>query len=131
VVTSNSKKERKNRVAGDTMGRDVFKEFYISHPEQPASSKNIKDIGKTLDKFLPPLAGMPQPLPAVQTLNPQNGVDQPKEIKISGTACVVDNDCVAITSEGTLKKGDKLGSETVLDISKSSLVTTKRTLELN
>lgn len=114
-----------------TGGRDVFKEFYISHPGQSSSSKGVKDIGKTLDKFLPPLPGMSQPLPVVQTLSPQPAVDQIKEIKISGTACVVDNDCVAITSEGTLKKGDKLGGETVLDISKTSFITTKRTLELN
>ena len=117
--------------------RDVFKEFYLRHGAPGAAL--TKGPAMHLEQNLPDLTRLlnansgAQALPPVQTL-PVN--EQPIEVKIYGITCIgetglLDDKCAAITSEGVLKKGDKLGSETVFAVNKTSLATSKRTVEFN
>jgi len=116
-------------------GRDVFKEFYFKHPlaGQSSSKSATKTLDKTLQKVLSgvgnPSNGGFQELPMVHAVN--TPVSDPlKQVEIYGTTCMGGSGCVAITSEGTLHKGDKIGVETVQSVTRSSLATDKRMVEL-
>lgn len=117
--------------------RDVFKEFYLRHGTPGAAL--TKGPVMHLEQNLPDLTRLlnansgAQTLPPVQTL-PVN--EQPREVIIYGITCIgrtglLADKCAAITSEGVLKKGDKLGSETVFAVNKTSFAIGKRTVEFN
>ena len=117
--------------------RDVFKEFYLRRVAPVTAFTKGPAMG--LDQNLPDMTRLlnansgAQTLPPVQTL-PLN--EQPKEVQIYGIACIGvpglnDDRCAAITSEGVLKKGDKLGIETVFAVKKEFFATSKRTIEFN
>ncbi|MBF0559006.1 MAG: hypothetical protein HQL08_09520, partial [Nitrospirae bacterium] len=129
--------------SSDVKGRDVFREFYIKHAG--AATTGAKSSTMHLEQSLPgfppsPLTsgGFVQALPPGQVMN-TSVIDQLKEVKIYGITCALDSrlttpaswECAAITSEGVLKKGDKLGSETVLTVNKTSFATGRRTVEFN
>jgi hypothetical protein len=120
--------------------RDVFKEFYLRHAAPGATL--TKGLAIHLEQNLPDLTRLSdansgaQALPPVQTLNTAPINEQPREVKIYGITCIGDTGllvdrCVAITSEGVLKKGDKIGSETVFTVNKTFFETSKRTVEFN
>ncbi len=140
VQSADGKKQRADSTKQNAWERDVFREFYIGHAGSGA--KGVKGSAMQLEQNLPDLVRIlngnsgAQALPPVQTLNTAPANEQPVEVKIYGITCIGQNDlpdnkCVAITSEGVLKKGDKLGSETVSAINKTSFATSKRTVEFN
>ena len=139
VQNAEGKKQRAERTMHYAEERDVFKEFYLRHAAQAALTKgpaihleqNLPDLTRPLS-----INSGAQTLPPVQTLNTAPVNEQPREVKIYGITCIGEPDllvdkCAAITNEGVLKKGDKLGSETVFTVNKTSFATSKRTVELN
>jgi|GEM_PF-3221311 len=140
VQNAEGKKQRAESTVLHAEDRDVFKEFYLRHVEQGATL--TKGPAMHLEQNLPDLTrlvnanGGAQALPPVQILNTAPVNEQSREVKIFGITCfgengLPDDKCVAITSEGVLKKGDKLGSETVFAVNKTSFETSKRTVEFN
>jgi hypothetical protein len=140
VQSADGKKQRAERTRQNAEERDVFREFYIGHAG--LVTKGVKGSAMHLEQNLPDLARLlngnsgVQALSPVQTLNNATTNEQPLEVKIYGITCIGQNDlpddkCVAITSEGVLKRGDKLGSETVFAVNKTSFATSKRTVEFN
>jgi len=138
-------------------GRDVFREFYVRHAGTGATGP--KGSAAHLEQNLPgfsmsPLtaSGFVQALPPAQTINAVEG-EHIKDVIIFGITCASDDtrqksrdlpgyseaqlsmsetwECSAITSEGVLKKGDKVGSETVLTVNKTSFTTGKRIVKFN
>ncbi|HKN18830.1 MAG TPA: hypothetical protein VJW95_03460 [Dissulfurispiraceae bacterium] len=140
VQNAGGQKQRAVRAVYDSKERDVFKEFYLRHEVRGATL--IKGPAMHLEQNLPDLTRLlhansgVQALPLVHTLNTAPVNEQPREVKMFGITCLgeigfpVDR-CVAITSEGVLKKGDRLGSETVVAVNETSIVTSERTVELN
>jgi len=130
------KKKQKAEVTGKAKdkeeGRNVFKEFYVKNAGQvmKASDKNMEKKLPELSKFIN--GGGLQNLPPVSVVNTPP-VEQPKEIRIYGITCAgnANDSCVAITNEGILKEGDKIGTETVSTVDRKSLVTDKRTVDFN
>jgi len=130
------KKKQKAEVTGKAkdkeVGRNVFKDFYVKNAGQvmKASEKNMEKKLPELSKFIN--GGGLQNLPPVSVVNTPP-VEQPKEIRIYGITCAgnANDSCVAITNEGILKEGDKIGIETVSTVDRKSLVTDKRTVDFN
>lgn len=122
-------------------GRDVFRDFYIKH----LALTGAKGPAVHLEQNLPGFpsgqlsgSGFMQTLPSMHA-DTSGEHEQPREIIVYGITCVLDTgitipdgwECAAITSEGVLKKGDKLGSETVFAVNKTSLATGRRTVNFN
>ena len=130
------KKQQKAEVTGKAKdreeGRNVFKDFYVKNAGQgvKASEKNMEKKLPELSKFIN--GGGLQNLPPVSVVNTPP-VEQPKEVRIYGITCAgsANDSCVAITNEGILKEGDKIGTETVSTVDRKSLVTDKRTVDFN
>ncbi len=116
-------------------GRDVFKEFYFKHPLTSQGPKPAgKALARTLDTVLatmgtPSLGAAPE-LSMVHAINTPPASEPLQKVEIYGTTCTGSSDCVAITNEGTLRVGDKVGGETVRNVTKSSLTTDKRMVEI-
>ena len=135
-LTRNARRKRRNAEE-----RDVFKEFYLIR-HAASGTALTKGPAIQLEQTLPDLTRLlnansgTQALPLVQTLNTAPANEQPMEVKIYGITCIGEtgllvDKCVAITSEGVLKKGDKLGSETVFAVNRTSFETSKRTVDFN
>ncbi len=117
--------------------RDVFKEFYLGHGSPGAIL--TKGPAMRLEQDLPDLTRLLNTNSGAQSLPPVHALtvnEQPREVTIFGITCIGEtglfaDTCAAITSEGVLKKGDKLGNETVFSVNKTSFATSKRTVEFN
>lgn len=127
--------------ASGVTGRDVFREFYIKHLALSGTKGPSVHLEQNLPGFPPGQLsgnGFIQTLPSVHA-DTAGENEQPRGIIVYGITCALDTgltmpdgwECAAITSEGVLKKGDKLGSETVLAVSKTSLATGRRTVNFN
>ncbi len=122
------------------VSRDVFKEFYLRHAAPGAilskgPAMHLEQDLPNLTRLLNANSGV-QALAPVQSLNTALVNEQLREVKIYGITCIGESDflagkCAAITSEGVLKEGDKLGSETVFTVNETFFATRKRTVELN
>ena len=139
VLNAEGKKQRTESMIQYAEERDVFKEFYLRHAPGATLTKgpamHLEQCLPNMTRPLNPKSGV-QELPPVQLLNTSLVDQQLREVKIYGITCIGESDlfageCAAITSDGVLKKGDKLGSETVFAVNETSFATSKRTVELN
>ncbi len=110
--------------------RDVFKDFYAKHPSNGGSG--ALDLTEKLPELPKGIGGNfgPMPLPLVQAVSAP-GEEKTVELRISGTTCDTADTCTAITSEGVLKVGDKIGAEVVEGIGPELITTNKRKIEFH
>ncbi len=117
-ISDLSQKERSTTKATRSEERDVFKEFYVKHIE---TSGDLAEMKKRMEKNMPGMGKLAE----ISALTPPP-VEQLKEIRIFGITCIRDGNCIAITSEGPLKKGDMIGSEIVNNVSNTFFTTNRR-----